>query len=168
MSIFGSIMSKIFHHGEAEAAPAAQTASAQPSAGAAPENAGRPSAPIASAAHDPAASTTAPAASAPAQVDQAGQKVPQAVAPAGPVDVAAILDGLAAKNSQTLDWKHSIVDMLKLLGLDSSLASRKELAGELHYTGDTGDSATMNVWLHKQVMQKIAENGGTVPDDLKS
>jgi hypothetical protein len=87
---------------------------------------------------------------------------------AKPVDVAAILDGLAAKNPQKLDWKHSIVDLLKLLGLDSSLTERKELAADLKYTGDTNDSATMNVWLHKEVMRKLAENGGMVPADLLS
>lgn len=87
---------------------------------------------------------------------------------APPVDVAAILDGLAAKNPEKLDWKHSIVDLLKLLGLDSSLAERKELAADLKYTGDTNDSATMNMWLHKEVMRKLAENGGKVPADLLS
>jgi len=83
------------------------------------------------------------------------------------VDVTSVLDGLAAKNQQKLDWRHSIVDMMKLLDLDSSLTARKELAAELHYTGDTSDSASMNIWLHKQVMQKLAENGGKVPDDLR-
>jgi hypothetical protein len=84
-----------------------------------------------------------------------------------PVDVEAVLTSLAEKNPQKLDWRHSIVDLMKLLGLDSGLASRKQLADELHYTGDKDDSATMNIWLHKQVMQKLAENGGKVPDDLK-
>jgi hypothetical protein len=84
-----------------------------------------------------------------------------------PVDVAAVLTSLAEKTPQTLDWRHSIVDLMKLLGLDSGLASRKQLADELHYSGDKDDSATMNIWLHKQVMQKLAENGGKVPDDLK-
>ncbi len=84
-----------------------------------------------------------------------------------PVDVAAVLTGLAEKNPQKLDWRHSIVDLMKLLGLDSGLASRKQLADELHYTGDKDDSASMNIWLHKQVMQKLAENGGKVPADLK-
>jgi len=83
------------------------------------------------------------------------------------VDVAAVLSDLASKNKEKLDWRKSIVDLMKLLGLDSSLSARKELAKELGYTGDTNDSATMNVWLHKQVMQKLAENGGKVPDDLK-
>ncbi|SDN95829.1 protein of unknown function [Methylobacterium phyllostachyos] len=84
-----------------------------------------------------------------------------------PVDVEAVLTSLAEKTPQKLDWRHSIVDLMKLLGLDSGLASRKQLADELHYTGDKDDSATMNIWLHKQVMQKLAENGGKVPDDLK-
>ncbi|GAA4494725.1 DUF3597 domain-containing protein [Gluconacetobacter tumulicola] len=88
-------------------------------------------------------------------------------APPAPVDVAAILTDLAAKAQQKLNWQQSIVDLMKLLGLDSSLAARKQLAEELHYTGDTSDSASMNVWLHRQVMQKLAENGGKVPDDLK-
>jgi hypothetical protein len=83
------------------------------------------------------------------------------------VDVAAVLTDLASKNKEKLDWKKSIVDLMKLLGLDSSLTARKELAKELGYTGNTNDSATMNIWLHKQVMQKLAENGGKVPDELK-
>ncbi len=93
-----------------------------------------------------------------------------ATAPAGAaiseVDVAAVLDKLASENSQKLDWKHSIVDMMKLLDMDSSLSARKELATELNYTGDMNDSAKMNMWLHKEVMKKLAENGGKVPADL--
>ena len=104
----------------------------------------------------PGAASEAPAASAPA------------AAPAQPVDVEAILTALADKNPEKLNWRTSIVDLMKLLGLDSSLAARKELAEELHYSGDTGDSAAMNIWLHKQVMTKLAENGGKVPDDLKN
>ena len=84
-----------------------------------------------------------------------------------PVDVEAVLTGMAEKNPQKLDWRHSIVDVMKLLDLDSSLSARKQLADELHYTGDKEDSASMNVWLHKQVMTKLAENGGKVPEDLK-
>ena len=91
-----------------------------------------------------------------------------APAPAQPVDVAAVLDGLAAKNSEKLDWKHSIVDLMKLVGMDSSLGARKELAKDLHYTGDTNDSATMNMWLHKEVLKKLSENGGKVPQELLS
>jgi hypothetical protein len=82
------------------------------------------------------------------------------------VDVESILDKLAAENDQKLDWKHSIVDLMKLVGMDSSLAERKELAKELKYSGDTDDSAAMNIWLHKQVMKKLAENGGKVPASL--
>ena len=88
--------------------------------------------------------------------------------PMSDVDVAAVLNGLAASNKEKLDWKRSIVDLMKLLGLDSSLSARKQLATELGYKGDMNDSATMNIWLHKQVMQKLAANGGKVPDDLKS
>ena len=87
-------------------------------------------------------------------------------ATAASVDVAAILDKLASQNHEKLDWKHSIVDLMKLVGMDSSLAERKELAADLHYSGDTNDSAKMNVWLHKEVMRKLAENGGKVPADL--
>ncbi|MCJ2074265.1 DUF3597 domain-containing protein [Methylobacterium sp. E-016] len=88
-------------------------------------------------------------------------------APGEPVDVEAVLNGMAQKNSQTLNWRTSIVDLMKLLDLDSSLTARKQLADELHYTGDKDDSATMNVWLHKQVIKKLEENGGKVPADLK-
>ena len=80
----------------------------------------------------------------------------------------AILNGLAAKNSEKLDWKHSIVDLMKLVGMDSSLGARKELAKDLHYTGDMNDSASMNMWLHKEVIRKLSENGGKVPQELLS
>jgi hypothetical protein len=91
-----------------------------------------------------------------------------AAAPAEPVDVEAILSTLAEQNSEKLNWRTSIVDLMKLLSLDSSLGARKQLAEELDYSGDTNDSASMNIWLHKQVMTKLAENGGKVPDDLKN
>jgi Domain of unknown function (DUF3597) len=84
------------------------------------------------------------------------------------VDVAIILDGLAAKNAEKLDWKRSIVDLMKLVGMDSSLSARKQLATELHYTGDQNDSASMNIWLHKEVLKKLSENGGKVPPELLS
>lgn len=83
------------------------------------------------------------------------------------LDVEKMLDEKAAKSSQKLNWKSSIVDLMKLLDLDSSLAARKELAQELKYTGDMNDSATMNIWLHRQVMNKVAANGGKVPADLR-
>ena len=82
------------------------------------------------------------------------------------VDVEAVLNERASKNKQKLNWRTSIVDLMKLLDLDSSLSSRKDLAKELGYAGSTDDSATMNIWLHKQVMKKLAENGGKVPADL--
>ena len=81
------------------------------------------------------------------------------------IDIENNLDNMPG--ADRLNWRTSIVDLMKLLGLDSGLASRKQLADELHYTGDKDDSASMNIWLHKQVMQKLAENGGKVPDDLK-
>jgi len=84
------------------------------------------------------------------------------------VDIDAILTERASKNPQKLNWRTSIVDLMKLLELDSGLESRKALAQELHYTGDMNDSASMNIWLHKQVMKKLAENGGKVPEDLKN
>jgi hypothetical protein len=119
----------------------------------------------------PATATTAAAqpaaASAAAAPAVATATAATAVAPPPPVvDVAAILNGLAAKNPEKLDWKRSIVDLMKLVGMDSSLAARKELAKDLHYSGDMNDSATMNVWLQKEVMTKLAENGGKVPQEL--
>jgi hypothetical protein len=115
----------------------------------------------------PAGTPAAPAApSAPATAPSSAPGSP-AAKPATQVDVADVLTKLAAKSREKLDWRHSIVDLMKLLNLDSSLAARKALAGELHYTGDTNDSATMNIWLHKQVMQKLADNGGKVPHELR-
>jgi hypothetical protein len=90
-----------------------------------------------------------------------------AAAPMQQVDVEAVLNNMQQQSGQQLNWRTSIVDLLKLLGLDSSLQARKELAAELHYTGDTNDSASMNIWLHRQVMNKLAANGGKVPADLK-
>ena len=105
--------------------------------------------------------------SAPAAPGAAPAGTSSAAAGAAPtVDVEAILTKLAASNKEKLDWQKSIVDLMKLLNLDSSLTARKELADELHFTGDKNDLATMNIWLHKQVMQKLAENGGKVPDSL--
>ena len=93
---------------------------------------------------------------------------PPSVSPLSQVDVESVLVQLASRNKEKLDWRKSIVDLMKLLDLDSSLPARKELAKELHYTGDTNDSATMNIWLHKQVMIKLAENGGKVPAELRT
>jgi hypothetical protein len=134
MSIFSSIMSKIFGGTEATAANASA----------------------------PPASSTAAAPSSPTDVNVV------ASAPQQVIDVEGVLTDLASKSSQQLNWRTSIIDLMKLLDLDSSLNARKELAVELHYSGDMNDSASMNIWLHKQVMQKLADNGGKVPDDLKS
>jgi len=144
MGLLSNLMSKIFGHPSATVA-ATGGASAAPAA-AAP-------APASASAQPAAAPAAAPPPAAPA-------------APARVVDVAAILDGFAANNPEKLDWKKSIVDLMKLVGMDSSFKARKQLAQELNYTGDPNDSASMNVWLHKQVLIKIAENGGKVPQEL--
>lgn len=89
-----------------------------------------------------------------------------AAAPPADVDVDAILSAEAAKAGQPLNWRTSIVDLMKLLGIDSSLDNRKELAQELGYTGALDGSADMNIWLHKAVMRELAANGGKVPADL--
>ena len=107
------------------------------------------------AANAPAAAT--PSVNAPASAPSAGLS---------DVDIEAVLTDLASKSSQKLDWRHSIVDLMKLVGMDSSLSERKDLAKELGYTGSTDDSASMNIWLHKEVMKKLAENGGKVPANL--
>ncbi|ANY84885.1 hypothetical protein BB934_42375 (plasmid) [Microvirga ossetica] len=148
MSIFSRIKDAIFGgSATAQEAPQAPSATAPPTPG--------------SAAAPGASGTTA--------------SVPQGTAassatsatPMAQVDVEAVLTDRAAKKGQKLDWRKSIVDLMKLLDLDSSLDARKELAKELNYTGDTSDSASMNVWLRKQVMSKLAASGGKVPDDLK-
>jgi hypothetical protein len=92
---------------------------------------------------------------------------PPPAAPMEMVDVEAILNKMAQSAGEPLNWRTSIVDLLKLLNLDSSLQSRKELAQELDYKGDTSDSASMNIWLHRQVMNRLAANGGKVPADLR-
>ena len=127
MSIFGSILSKIF--------PSAHAAdAAAPEATPAPAPAGAPAA-----------------------------AVPPPAIPLG--DVAAVLD--AMPGAKSLNWRTSIVDLMKLLGLDSSIDERKKLAAELSYGEDISDSAKMNIWLHRQVMTKLAANGGTVPAELR-
>jgi hypothetical protein len=90
-----------------------------------------------------------------------------AAAPAATVDVAPILDKAVAAKGEKLAWRTSIVDLMKALDIDSSFAARKDLAKELGYTGDRSDSASMNIWLHKQVMAKLAANGGKLPPDIK-
>jgi hypothetical protein len=140
MGMFTDLMNKIFGSSTpAAASPAAPGASATSGGG-------------------------GPSAAAPRT--EAGAGSAPAAPPMAAVDVAAILDRMASESKQKLDWKHSIVDLMKLVGMDSSLAARRELAADLHYSGDTGDTATMNMWLHKEVMKKLAENGGKVPPEL--
>ncbi|HZY16898.1 MAG TPA: DUF3597 domain-containing protein [Ramlibacter sp.] len=152
MSILGKIFGRIFPNANANTdtntnaqagqAPASSAATAQvPTAGAAQQPAS-------------VASAAPVAQSAPAATVQR-------------VDIEQVLNGLAAKNPQKLNWRTSIVDLMKLVGLESSLQERKELADELGYKGDKSDSAAMNIWLHQQVMRKLEENGGQVPADLK-
>ncbi|MBV8740561.1 MAG: DUF3597 domain-containing protein, partial [Sinobacteraceae bacterium] len=92
---------------------------------------------------------------------------PQASGAGQPVDVEAKLSGMAQKSGQKLNWQSSIVDLMKLVGLDPSLQNRKQLAQELGYTGDMNDSASMNMWLHRQVMTQLEKSGGVVPASLK-
>jgi hypothetical protein len=90
-----------------------------------------------------------------------------AATPAATVDVAPILDAAVKAKGEKLEWRTSIVDLMKALDIDSSFTARKELAKELGYTGDSNDSASMNIWLHKQVMTKFAANGGKLPPEIK-
>lgn len=148
MSIFGKIKAAIFgSHDKADAPAAAPATITQGSA---------------------AAATTASAATpAIADVTTTSQPVTAPVTtPAAPVDVAALLDGKVKASGQKLNWRTSVVDLMKALGMDANLAERKELADELGYTGDKNDSATMNIWLHKALLKKLSENGGNVPADL--
>jgi hypothetical protein len=147
MSLFDTIKNAIFSHAAAATAP--QT-SAPPAPGSAASEANLP-------ALDRKTGMIAPP---PANTSLPAE--PQ------PVDIAAVLNGMAAKSGQKLNWQTSIVDLMKAVGLDSSLQNRIKLAEELGYTGDKGDSATLNVWLHRQVMTKLEENGGKLPPQLRS
>lgn len=114
-----------------------------------------------------AQASTTPPASTPAAAAPAAKPTTPPPAAMSAVDVVGKLEGLAAKNPQKLNWKSSIVDLMKLLNLDSSLTARKELATELGCPADKmGDSAQMNMWLHKTVLQKLAANGGNIPKEL--
>jgi hypothetical protein len=160
MGIFSSIKDKLFGKKAApdvavteNASPTIAEATAPVSADLSPSKTGALTGDGGPAGAKAVASAPAPAATATA-------------AASAPVDVAAILDAAVKANGQKLDWKRSIVDLMKALDLDSSLAARKELADELNYTGDKNDSATMNIWLHKALMKALAENGGKVPAEL--
>jgi hypothetical protein len=147
MSILGKIFGRIFPHANAGQAPG--------SIQAAPAQTARP--PTTSG--QPASQPQAAPQTAPAQPAAAAASMER-------VDIEQVLDGMATHNPQKLNWRTSIVDLMKLVGMDSTLQERRELADELGYTGDKGDTAAMNMWLHKQVMQKLAENGGKVPANL--
>jgi Domain of unknown function (DUF3597) len=142
MSVFGNIVSAIFGSKHAASVTAAAGSSAPSPSTASAAGAGAPS-----------AATSAGSA---------------AAKPISKADVDAILAKLADDQDEDYDWKRSIVDLMKLLKLDSGLGARKQLAQELGYTGALDGSAEMNVWLHKQVMTKLAESGGKVPDSLKT
>ena len=144
MSILSKIFGKIF--------PGAQAAQPQ---------APQPQAPAA-----PATPTAQAGAGATQQQGSATAAQPAAPVAAAKVDIEQVLNDLAAKNPQKLNWRTSIVDLMKLVGMESSLQERKELADELGYTGDKGDSARMNIWLHKEVMRRMEQNGGKVPASL--
>ncbi|MCO4890615.1 DUF3597 domain-containing protein [Cupriavidus sp. WGtm5] len=157
MSIFKDILNKLLGKDKPAATTTATTASTPPAAGT-PTSAGAPA----------GTAPTAGTGAAPAGNVQGTTGAPAAAqaTPLSGVDVEAIMDRMAQQSGQTLNWRTSIVDTMKALGIDSSLEHRKELARELHYTGDMNDSAAMNVWLHKRLMQELAANGGKLPKEL--
>jgi len=159
MSVFGSIVSAIFFGSKhaASVTAAAGSSAPPPSAG----SAKGASAPSPSPSPAPAAGASPASAEASTVSATAAKTISKA-------DVEAILAKLADDQDEDYDWKRSIVDLMKLLKLDSGLGARKQLAQELGYTGALDGSAEMNVWLHKQVMTKLAESGGKVPDSLKA
>ncbi|TCQ25044.1 DUF3597 domain-containing protein [Rhizobium sp. PP-CC-3G-465] len=161
MGIFDKIKDAIFGHHDKAAAPASPTGTTINPTGTGPVIASTAPSATPVAPTGPAVNTTSgtPTA-APSQAPSA------TTASSGPVDVAAMLDKAVATNGQKLDWRHSIVDLMKALGMEASLSERKELAQELHYTGDANDSGKMNMFLHKALLQKLSENGGKVPTEL--
>lgn len=166
MGIFDKIKSAIF--GQAKPATTAQADAPKTVSSGGTVSASMSGSAPATAAPTASASTTAPAGqgTSPSPANSGASSSAAAPSSSSPVDIAPILDAAVKNNGQKLDWRRSIVDLMKALDLDSSLAARKELAEELGYTGDKNDSATMNVWLHKGLMKKLAENGGKVPADL--
>jgi Domain of unknown function (DUF3597) len=138
MGLFSDLMSKIFHGATSSTGDADRAREARPG--------------------------TPPEAQPGATTDGSPSRTPAT----GTVDVAAILDQMAQSQAQRLDWRHSIVDLMKLVGMDSSLSARRELAADLHYSGNTSDTAAMNMWLHREVMKQLAANGGKVPHELLS
>ena len=146
MCILGKIFGRIFPNAHAQQAPAAPTTQQQPTG------------------QQPTRPATQPQAT-PQAAPVGGNAAPAATMER--VDIEQVLDGMASRNSQKLNWRTSIVDLMKLVGMDSTLQERKELADELGYSGDKNDSAAMNMWLHKEVMKRMEQNGGKVPANLK-
>ncbi|GAB3768900.1 hypothetical protein GCM10028796_33220 [Ramlibacter monticola] len=144
MSILGKIFGRLFPGARAQ----------QPQAPASPQPAPSGSAP------------QQPQTQAPAGTASAGTAPAAPAATMERVDIEKTLDGMAASNAQKLNWRTSIVDLMKLVGMESTLQERRELADELGYHGDKQDTAAMNMWLHKAVMKKLEENGGKVPANL--
>ena len=169
MSVFGNIASAIFGH--RSVAPGTATGSLAPGAPKSPEAAPGSPAPGSSAAPGSATGTSAPSAPKAPGSSTAPTSSTTAAGAAKPITIAEV-EGMIAKvaagQKEKYDWQRSIVDLMKLLNLDSSLHARQELAKELGYTGALDGSAEMNVWLHKQVMTKLAESGGKVPDSLRA
>ncbi|TFZ05453.1 DUF3597 domain-containing protein [Ramlibacter henchirensis] len=170
MSILSNLFDRLRNRGKPSASAGAASSSASagqtaPTQGGATQTTPAPSAQAMPQGQQPATAAQAATAQQPGQPQPAAQPRPAVVA-LNEVDMEEVLEDLAAKNSQKLNWRTSIVDLMKLLGMDSSLQERKALADELGYTGDKSDSAAMNIWLHKQVMKKVAENGGKVPASL--
>ncbi len=160
MSLFETLKNAIFHN------PVARSGGSSSAAG----TASRPAQPASSSrvATPAVAGATAPGATQAGASATTTNPVPaSAGATSAAVDVEAVLEKLNAQSPQKLNWRTSIVDLMKLLGMDPSLQHRKELATELGYSGDASDSAAMNVWLHKAVMTRLAQNGGKVPATLQ-
>lgn len=156
MSVLRNILGRIFGRAQASA-PTAPSDLPTPAA-----------APVGPAVEpQPQAAPTEPAKTSPAAPVGPAVSPQPAPEPMASVDLEKVMEEKAAQAGQKLNWRTSIVDLMKLLGIDSGLEARKELARELGYTGDMSDSATMNIWLHKQVMKKVAENGGEVPASLR-
>ena len=155
MSIFGKIWDRVTEAGKAAVGKGGSAKPTGTGAAAAPSRA-----PVTKAAPAPSAAPVTNAA------PTAGSTTSAGTAASAPVDVEAIMTDLEAKSGHKSNWRYSIVDLMSLLGMDNSLADRKALARELGYTGDMNDSASMNIWLHKQVMKRMAANGGKVPADL--
>jgi hypothetical protein len=150
MSILGKIFGRVFPHANAGQATVATPSAPQPT--------------NAQAQARPAAQPQPAPQAAPQSAPQQG--APATAATMERVDIEKELDGLAANNPQKLNWRTSIVDLMKLVGMESTLQERKELADELGYSGDKGDTAKMNMWLHKEVLRRMEQNGGKVPANL--